>query len=363
MTEQTNEIKKIWLDCDPGHDDAIAIILAMGHPKIELCGISTVSGNASLEQTFFNAQIVRDMCGGTANNVPVFRGAERPLLRTIRHDPGIHGVSGLDGSLEFDTFAKSRKNIIPVDVMETGSGLALTIERIIAVSKQGGDTTSPSLTLVATGALTNIALLLRNYEETMKKYIKEIIVMGGAIGVGNRSSVSEFNILCDPEAAKIVFDSDFKVVMVPLEVTHTAIATKQILQRIMNGGANNNNNSKSNSLFNKIVVDLLTFFADTYSREFGFRDGPPVHDACTIAYIIMPEIFEARLMHVDVICNALSPADGQTVCDIWGYKKNEMQNVVVCEKMDVDKFFELCLLAIENCNKISPVNEKGVILG
>ena len=151
--------------------------------------------------------------------------------------------------------------------------------------------------------------------------------------------------------------------MVPLEVTHTAIATKQILQRIMNGGANNNNNSKSNSLFNKIVVDLLTFFADTYSREFGFRDGPPVHDACTIAYIIMPEIFEARLMHVDVICNALSPADGQTVCDIWGYKKNEMQNVVVCEKMDVDKFFELCLLAIENCNKISPVNEKGVILG
>jgi uridine nucleosidase len=361
----SSNAKKVWLDCDPGHDDALAILFAEGHPSLNLIGISTVSGNASLKNTFYNAQTIRDLSGANVNSVPVYRGAERPLLRSIRHDPGIHGISGLDGSLELEKFAKTRKDIVPASNMETGTGLALMMEKIILSSKDDGDEACPSVTLVATGALTNIALLLRNYEKTMKKHIKEIVIMGGAIGVGNRSPVAEFNILCDPEAAKIVFDSGIRVVMVPLEVTHTAIVTDSILKKILN----NNNSSGSDSvthttLFRRIVVDLLTFFADTYLREFGFENGPPIHDACAIAYTIMPEIFNAKLMHVDVICNELSPADGQTVCDIWGYKENELQNVVVCDKMNVEVFFELCLLAIENCNKVSPVNgNTTVVLG
>ena len=358
----SSETKKVWIDCDPGHDDAIAILLAQGHPSIEVIGISAVSGNASLEQTFFNAQILRDMSGATEIDVPVFRGSSRPLLRTIRHDPGIHGVSGLDGSPEFDVFARSRKDIAPFDGMETGTGLAKIAEKLRAYALSEGGDTAP-VTLVATGALTNVALLLRNYEQTMKKCIKEIVIMGGAIGVGNRSPVAEFNILCDPEAAKIVFDSEFKVVMVPLEVTHTAIASKNVIQKILHLNHNEGDSEKKKSVFCQIVVDLLTFFSDTYKREFGFENGPPVHDACAIAYVISPEIFDKKLMHVDVICNDASPCDGQTVCDIWGYKKNDVQNVVVCKKMDVSKFFDLCYLALKNCNTVSPVNKKAVILG
>ena len=139
-----------------------------------------------------------------------------------------------------------------------------------------------------------------------------------------------------------------------------------ILKKILLNSDNSGGNESAGhtTLFRRIVVDLLTFFADTYSREFGFENGPPIHDACAIAYVIMPEIFNAKLMHVDVICNELSPADGQTVCDIWGYKTNELQNVVVCDKMNVEVFFELCLLAIENCNRASPVNgSTTVVLG
>merc|ERR1711865_681780 len=154
--------------------------------------------------------------------------------------------------------------------------------------------------------------------------------MGGAIGVGNRSPVAEFNILCDPEAADIVFNSELEVVMVPLEVTHTALATEHVLSRI----------KSLDTPFATLVVDLLTFFRDTYKRVFDF-DHPPVHDICAVAYVIAPSMFQTRLMRVDVECgNGLCV--GQTVCDVWDYSK-EGANVHVATSMNVGAFWDLCL--------------------
>jgi inosine-uridine nucleoside N-ribohydrolase len=329
---------KVWLDCDPGHDDALAILLAQGSSSIDLVGISAVSGNQSLEKTYRNAQIVRRLAGITEeNDIPVLSGMDRPLIRKIRHDPGIHGDSGLDGSSGLDAYAKTL-------ALETFDGdIAGGLNAMMKGIEAAAD---PTVTLVATGALTNVAMLLRLYPKQMKRCVKEIVLMGGAIGIGNRSSVAEFNILCDPEAARIVFEADFNVVMVPLEVTHTAIATASILDTVRGSG----------TPFGQIVHDLLVFFKETYETVFDFKEGPPVHDACAIAYVIDPTLFTAKKMRVDVMCDD-GLTMGQTVCDVWGYEQSKPPNVVVCQAMNVPGFWELTLDAIDRCNKASPVNK------
>jgi len=166
--------------------------------------------------------------------------------------------------------------------------------------------------------------------------------MGGAITTGNQSPVAEFNILCDPEAASYVFHSDVKVVMVPLEVTHTALATDKVLNRI----------KMMDSKFSTMIVDLLLFFKDTYKRVFDF-ESPPVHDACAVAYVIKPSIFKTRFMRVEVETGN-SICQGQTVCDVWATTKLP-PNVHVAEKMDPDAFWDLCIPAFEAANRASPL--------
>ena len=318
----------VWLDCDPGHDDAMAIILSMHSPDLKLLGVSTVSGNQSIEKVTKNAAKMVTLCSGESKPPSVVRGAERPLLRTIKHDPGIHGESGLEGSVDLDDFRENQSVVL------ADTAITFMAQSILK---------SPDkVSLIATGALTNVALLCRVHPEVLKN-INQIVLMGGAIGVGNRHPVAEFNIECDPEAAHIVFNLPVKVVMVPLEVTHTALCTPTVINEI--------SRRLNHTVFSRIVVSLMLYFAKTYKDVFGFHDGPPVHDPCAVAYVINPNLFETRLLRVDVVTGNHITA-GQTVCDIWGSQPGK-KNVIVAEKMNVNGFWELIIKACEAANVVS----------
>ena len=202
---------KIILDCDPGHDDAIAILLAAHHPETDLLAITTVAGNQSLEKTTRNALKVCSLAN--IRDVPVARGMDRPLVRPARFAPEIHGESGMDGP------DIPEPDIEPVPQ----HAVDLIVEKLM---NSDGD-----ITLVATGPLSNIATAMRREPAILPK-IKAISLMGGAIGVGNRMPAAEFNIWADPEAAAIVFDCERPITMSPLEVTHQAQATDEVISRL-----------------------------------------------------------------------------------------------------------------------------------
>jgi len=306
----------VWLDCDPGHDDAMAIILASYDPHIELLGISTVCGNQTVEKTTANALKTLELAGITG--IEVVRGADEGLCRPSRACPEIHGSSGLGGA---DLPEPKQK---PVN-----ENAIVRMQRIISTCKD-------KVSLLGTAQLTNIALLLKTFPE-VKSNISQIVVMGGAIGIGNMQPASEWNIEGDPEAALAVFNCGLKVVMIPIELTHTVLVTKDIFTKIEN----------YNTHFGNILVKLLSFFAETYKTVFRMPD-PPLHDPCTVAYIIAPEIFVTEFMHVDVETGSKC-SDGRTNCDVFGMTKLP-KNVHVAVKIDVDKFWELMINALNQAN-------------
>ncbi|MBE3561976.1 MAG: nucleoside hydrolase [Ktedonobacteraceae bacterium] len=300
---------KIILDCDPGHDDAIALLLAAHHPAIELLAVTTVAGNQSIEKTTRNALKVCTLAG--IHNVPVARGMERPLLRPPRHAAYIHGESGLDGPQ------------IPEPEIEPVSQHAvdLIIELLL---QSAGD-----ITLVPTGPLTNIAAAIRHEPAIIPK-IKAISLMGGAIGLGNVTPAAEFNIWCDPEAAAIVFECGCPITMAPLEVTHRALATAEVLSRLRAMGRR----------VAGVVADLLVFYAEAYRRVFGF-EAPPVHDPCAVAAIIDPAIVPTNAMRVEIETTGTWTA-GRTVCDVYG-KSEQAANARVGYSLDVERFWDLII--------------------
>lgn len=300
---------KIILDCDPGHDDAIALLLAAYHPDIELLAVTTVAGNQSAEKTAHNALKVCSLAH--IYNVPVAKGMEGPLLRPFCNAANIHGESGLDGP----------------DLPEPDIELApqhsvdLLIELLL---KSDGD-----ITLVNTGPLTNLAVALRREPAVVPK-IKAISLMGGAIGVGNTTPAAEFNIWSDPEAAAIVFGCGRPLTMVPLEVTHQALATPEILQRLRVSGRR----------VACVAADLLAFFGDTYLHVFGFA-YPPVHDPCAVAAVIDPKILHAHNMHVEIETKG-EWTTGRTVCDVYG-KPGQEACISVGYALDVPRFWDIVI--------------------
>jgi inosine-uridine nucleoside N-ribohydrolase len=199
--------------------------------------------------------------------------------------------------------------------------------------------------LVCTGQLTNAALLLTLFPE-IKSKLAQVVIMGGGIGIGNTSPAAEFNIECDPEAAKIVFDEASKglrLVMVPLEVTHTALCTPDILERII----------ISNTPFTRLITELLLFFRETYKRVFRF-EHPPVHDPCAVFYVTRPDLFQVELMRVDIETSSMLCA-GRTVCDVY-QMSTLTKNVYVATKMDVVTFWDNMISAIESADAASCMN-------
>lgn len=305
--------QKIILDVDPGHDDAMAILLAAKSPTIDLLAITTVAGNQTLEKTTLNARRVCTVAGIT--NVPIAAGCDRPLVRRQTIADDIHGESGLDGP-------HFPKPTVPLDPRHA---VDLIIELVM---QSDGD-----IILVPTGPLTNIAMAIREEPRIIKK-IKHVSLMGGAYGFGNVTPSAEFNIYADAEAARIVFESGVPITMVGLDLTHQALATPAVVERIR----------ALNTPVSEMAVDLLRFFASTYKKRQGF-DAPPVHDPCAVAWVIDPTIVQTKHVHVDIETHA-EFSYGRTVCDLFG-DSGKPANALVATKLDFDRFWDLMLDALK----------------
>jgi purine nucleosidase/pyrimidine-specific ribonucleoside hydrolase len=271
------------LDCDPGHDDAIAIIAAVAAPQLDLRAITTVAGNGTLQQTTVNARKVAALVG---TDVPIAAGAAGPLRgeQITAHD--IHGKTAMDGT-ELSAEA-------PLDPR----GAVRLLGEVIA---EGEEPT----TVIATGPLTNVAQLLRDVPSAPSR-IREIVLMGGSTERGNTTPAAEFNIYADPEAAALVFESGLPVRMAGLNLTHQAIADADVRARI---------DALGNEV-SRAVVGWLDFFADTYRERFGFA-GPPIHDACAVAWVAEPELVESTSAFVAVELDG-TWTRGATVVDLAG---------------------------------------------
>lgn len=308
-------MEKIILDCDPGHDDAMAIMLAVGNPKIDLVGVTTVGGNQSLEKVTYNARSVLEMAKAT--DIPVHAGCDRPLVRKQEVAASIHGETGLDG-VELP---------VPTRPLDSGHAVNWIIDTIMA-SEPG------TITLVPTGPLTNIAMAAR-MEPRIVDRVKEVVLMGGGYHVGNWSAVAEFNIKVDPEAAHIVFNEPWKLTMVGLDLTHQALCTPEVQHRIDAIGTDSSH----------FASELMDFFRKTYQDNQDFID-PPVHDPCTVAYLIDPSVVSTRRCPLDVEIHG-DLTLGMTVADLRGPEPSaEECHTQVAVKLDFDKFWDLIVDAI-----------------
>ena len=363
----------VWLDCDPGHDDALALVLAAraargpapprgprgspadlgpGAPRRGLLGVSCVAGNQTVARCSANARAVLHWSG--AADVPVHSGAGRALVRPPRNCPEIHGETGLDKPGGGPVFPPAPGAGGAGGQAAGGGGGAPPAHGALELAKcllregrlrkaaYGGEPGwRPQL--VCTGALTNAALALALFPELAE--LVDVVLMGGAWTGGNTGPAAEFNIQVDPEAAQAVFQSGARVTMVPLEVTHTALATPAVVERIR---------SRVGGAFGAATQELLAFFAQTYREVFGFEEGPPVHDPCAVLFALEPSAFETKHVRVDVETGASELTAGQTVVDWHGVRKLS-PNVHLAVKMDVDKFWERMIDALEEAAGASPL--------
>ena len=307
---------KIILDCDPGHDDAVAILLAAGNPNIELLGVTTVGGNHTLEKVTRNAAQVLTVAKLT--DVPLYAGATRPILREVETAEGIHGDTGM----EIHGFELPE----PALSVQEKHGVQFIIDTIM--NEPAG-----TVTLVPTGPLTNIALAAR-LEPRIVERVKEVVLMGGAYGTGNWTPSAEFNIIVDPEAAHIVFNEKWPVVMVGLDLTHQALATKEVEEQFAALGTN----------VGDFVVGLFGAFRKNYQDAQGF-DDPPVHDPCCVAYLIDPTVVETVKVPVDVETQGLLTT-GRTVADFRSPAPADC-HTSVATKLDAERFWAMVLDAVK----------------
>jgi purine nucleosidase len=306
-------VKPVILDCDPGHDDMVAIMLAAASPAIDLLGITTVAGNGTLERTTRNARATCALAG--IRGVPIAAGAPGPLVGGLSTAPTVHGESALDGA-ELPT-----GDDVP---LEAGHAVDL-MARLLGESPE-------RVTLVPVGPLTNVALLLRLHPELTER-IAEIVLMGGSMGAGNVTPFAEFNIWVDPEAAEVVFTSGMPITLCGLDVTHQALATPEVLARLAGLG----------TPLARTVVDLLGFFRDRH-REIWGLDSPPVHDPVAVARVIDPTLVRCETAHVAIELQG-THTRGATVCDRYGVL-GRAPNAQVATALDAPRFWDLVIDAV-----------------
>lgn len=316
---------KVFLDCDPGIDDALAIVFACGHPGLDLCAVSTVAGNVSLAQTTANALSVLEFAGHP--QVPVAAGSPRPLLRPPIEARHVHGDTGL-GAARLPPARGRARDTHAVDLL------------IQTVGASPGE-----VTLVATGPLTNIALAVRRYPQ-LASQAAGFVIMGGSASRGNVTPAAEFNIACDPEAAAIVFSAGWQVTMVGLDVTLQARATAAVRERMRALG--------------KLGADLLLPGLGGYRGDDsasvspvpgawqtggsadGGEGGPPVHDVCALALIAEPALFGCWPARVEVETAGVLTS-GMTVTDFRA--GDGERNALVATSVDLPGFWDLVLAA------------------
>ena len=306
-------VTDIILDCDPGHDDAIALLLALASPELRLLGVTTVSGNQTLDKTTANA--IRVLDHSDRVDIPVAAGADRPLVRERHVAAEVHGETGLDGP-DLPPPSRSPEAAHAVD------WIAMTLVA-----------TPHPVTLVPTGPLTNIALFLARYPELGDR-IERIVLMGGAIGEGNTTPSAEFNIWADPEAAHRVFTSGLDVTMVGLDVTHRALLRPADVERLR--GAGN---------AGRLVADLFGFYASYHRRHYGW-EGAPVHDAVAMAHVIDGSLLSTE--HVGVVVDTGPELSrGRTHVDLRGITGWE-HNCHAAVDIEAERFRELLITRISS---------------
>jgi inosine-uridine nucleoside N-ribohydrolase len=290
----------IVIDCDPGHDDAMAILLALASPEVDLVGVTTVAGNQTLDKTTRNALVTLEV--GGRGDIPVAAGADAPLRRELRTAAHVHGETGLDGP----------------ELPEPSAH---------AVEADPGEWLQPGVVLVATAPLTNVARWL---ERRIRP--ERIVWMGGAIAEGNVTPAAEFNAFVDPEAAAAVFASGIPLTMVGLDVTHMALFTRAHAERLREAGR-----------AGRFVAELSDFFQRFHETSYGF-EGSPIHDAMAVAHVIDPTLLTTR--HVNVAVETRSEfCDGRTVVDLRGVTGRE-PNAEVGVDVDAGRFLELLVSRI-----------------
>lgn len=332
----------IWLDCDPGHDDAIAILLGCFHPAFNLLGISTCFGNAPPENTDYNARSLLTAMG-KAQAIPVYKGAQRPWKREPHYAPDIHGISGLDGT-----------SLLPKPTFE-----ARTDKTYIEAIEEAILANNGEISFVSTGALTTLATVFR-CKPYLKKSVKYISIMGGGLhGLGNCNPnlSAEFNVWIDPDAANYIFrdpDVKDKCIVVPLNLTHKAIATYKVNEMIYN--------EKNNSKLRELFFELFQFFAHTYKDMQGFESGPPIHDPVALMPLLEfygwdPSSavgFSYKRMDISCIDDVFNENSGKIIIE-KEYPNDSDVGTIVGLDLNIQYFWDQIFEALNRADKVSTI--------
>lgn len=307
------------LDCDPGHDDAFAIALAVASPEVRLLGVTAVSGNQTVDKTTANALRVLDHLGRT--DIPVAAGADRPLVRTRFVASEVHGETGLDGALHLPPPVRSPEPQHAID----------WIARTVAAAPG-------EVTIVTLGPLTNVALFLARYPG-LEQHVARIVMLGGSIGEGNMTPAAEFNVWSDPEAAHRVCSSGIDLTMVGLDVTHQVLFTAEHASRWARAGS-----------IAELFANLYTYYAAFYQRQYGWAQVP-LHDALAVAHVIDDTLLETKRTAV-VVDTGSELSRGRTYVDIWGDAGWE-PNCHVAVKVDASRAIQLVLERLESFGTVN----------
>ena len=302
--------QRIIIDCDPGQDDAVALFLAMASlDELEILGITAVAGNVPLDLTQRNVRLMCDIAG--RSDIPVFAGCDRPMVRELLTAEKVHGKTGIDG----------------IDVVEPKTPLQEqhAVDFIVETLRAAED---ESVTLVPTGPLTNIGTVIDRAPDVLAK-IRQLVIMGGAMREGgNYSPSAEFNILVDPHAAAIVFDCGRPITSMGLDVTHQVLSTRTRVERIRQLG----------NPVAEATAGMLGFFERHDSEKYGV-EGAPLHDPCTIAWLLAPELFEGKFCNLSVETQS-ELTMGHTAIDFW-HVTDRPHNVNWIYSVDADGFYDL----------------------
>jgi inosine-uridine nucleoside N-ribohydrolase len=303
----------IILDCDPGHDDAIALLLAVASPELDLVGVTTVSGNQTLDKTTANALRVLEFAG--RSDIPVYAGADKPFLRERDVAAHVHGESGLDGP-DLPPPSRAAEEQHAVDYLAE------------EIRRRNG-----KITLVPTGPLTNIGLLLALHPDARPE---RIVLMGGSVGEGNRTPAAEFNIWADPEAAQRVFAEALDTTMVGLDVTHRALIKDDHTERMRSAGR-----------VGAMVAELMDFYSRFHKSRYPDLEGSPMHDPVCVAHLIDPTLMDVRDAFIEVDCSA-GPSWGRTNVDWRNREHFADPNAKVGLDIDGDRFAALVVERISS---------------
>ena len=301
--------RKIIIDTDPGQDDAVAILLALSSPELEILGITTVAGNVPLSLTTKNALIVTELA--QRQDIGVFAGCEKPLSRPLVTAEYVHGATGLDGP----------KLKEPISQKKSKHAIDFIIETL-------RENEPKSITLCPLGPLTNIASAFQRAPDIIER-VKQIVLMGGAyFEVGNITPTAEFNIFVDPEAASLIFKSNIDLVTIPLDVTHKPLTTPARIEKFY----------EMNTKCGKFVAEMTAFFERFDKEKYG-TEGAPLHDPCVIAYLLEPDIFSGKQINVEIETQSELTL-GMTVADWWRVT-DRPANVLYLRDVDVAGYWQL----------------------